>query len=111
MYRGRSGFRKLPLVARVPLIILMVAAMFSLVTFVVMSLWNGVLAEVVAVKAITFWQAAGILLLSKILFGGFRRGWGGRHRSPWGAEMREKWQNMTEEERQKFKESWRGRCG
>ena len=44
----------------------------------VMLLWNNILVSVVHVGAITFWQAAGILLLSKILFGGFK-GRGGMH--------------------------------
>ncbi|MBK6633344.1 MAG: hypothetical protein IPG38_02580 [Chitinophagaceae bacterium] len=49
--------------------------------FVVMSLWNAILPAVLGVKAISFIQALGILLLSKILFGGFRGGCGGRQRS------------------------------
>ncbi len=42
---------------------------------VVMLLWNAILPAVLHVSSITFWQALGILLLSKILFGGFRGGW------------------------------------
>ncbi len=74
----------------------------------VMGLWNAILTVVLGVKAISFVQALGILLLSKILFGSFgnRCGRCGR-----GAEMREKWQNMTPEEREKFKSDWRSRCG
>ena len=48
--------------------------------FIVMSLWNAILPAVIGVKTITFLQALGILLLSKILFGGFgggRSGWRG----------------------------------
>ncbi len=93
---------------------MIVSAVFSLLSYVVMLLWNNVLVAVTHVGLVTFWQAAGILLLSKILFG-----FGGRsfkkHRSPqehaWRTEMIGKWQNMTPEERKKFKEEFRNRCG
>ena len=80
---------------------------------IVMGLWNAILPGVLDVKPITFPQALGILLLSKILFGGFGRrgGWhGGRH-NQWRNNMREKWANMTPEEREKFKAEWKNRCG
>jgi len=77
-----------------------------------MSLWNGVLTEVIpGLKTVTFWQAAGILVLCKILFGGFKKGFGKHHHdSRWGNEMREKWQHMAPEEKEKFKQEWRNRC-
>lgn len=37
----------------------------------VMLLWNWLMPELFGLPTITFWQAAGILLLCKILFGGF----------------------------------------
>jgi hypothetical protein len=80
---------------------------------VVMSLWNAILPAVLGVKAISFIQALGILLLSKILFGGFG---GGRHRGGWRnkgrwMEMRDKFAGMTPEEREKFKAEWKNKCG
>jgi len=79
---------------------------------IVMGLWNAILPAVLGVKAITFLQALGILLLSKILFGGFGgKRWGGRHRGEWQHRMKEKWENMNPEEREKFKAEWRNRCG
>jgi len=79
---------------------------------VVMGLWNAILPAVLGIKEITFIQALGILLLSKILFGGFGRrgGWHGRHQQ-WRHNMQEKWVNMTPEEREKFKAEWKNRCG
>lgn len=87
-------------------------AIAALLGWVVMSLWNCVLVAVLGVKIITFWQALGLLLLSKILFGGFKKGWGGRHNGGgrWNAAMKEKWQNMTPEEKEKFKQNWRNKC-
>ena len=80
--------------------------------FVVMGLWNAILVSVLGVKAITFWQALGILILSKILFGGFK-GRGGWHGGPpmWREKMQEKWAAMTPEEKEKFKAEWKNRCG
>lgn len=79
--------------------------------FIVMGLWNAILPAVLGVKAITFLQALGILLLSKILFGGF----GGHSRwrgSPaWKEKMKQRFENMTPDEKEKFKAEWKNRCG
>ncbi len=96
---------------------LLFAALFfvaiALFGAIVMGLWNSVLSPVLGINRITFWQALGILVLSKILFGGFGRrgGWnrGGRHQ--WGKGMQEKWANMTPEQKEKFKAEWKNRCG
>jgi Ca2+/H+ antiporter, TMEM165/GDT1 family len=95
---------------RVLFIILIAAIAILFFGGVVMLLWNNVLAAVVNVHTVTFVQALGLLVLSKILFGGFRGGWGpGRHH--WKQRMRQKWNNMTPEEREKFKQEWQKRCG
>lgn len=75
----------------------------------VMFLWNAILPDVIGVKTITFIQALGILLLSKILFGGFRGGCGEHKRGRW-MQMQQKMAAMTPEEREKFKSEWRNRC-
>jgi Ca2+/H+ antiporter, TMEM165/GDT1 family len=95
---------------RVALFILFAAIAIFVFGGVVMLLWNNVLAQVTHVSAITFIQALGILVLAKILFGGFRGGWGPR-RYYWKQRMRDKWNNMTPEEREKFKQEWQKRCG
>jgi hypothetical protein len=86
------------------------AAFGSLLSYVVMRLWNGILTEVVHVSPISFLQAIGILVLSKILFGGFHGRWGCGPRNHWKNEMKEKWHNMSPEEREKLKEDWRNKC-
>jgi len=80
---------------------------------IVMGLWNAILPDVIGVKAITFLQALGILLLSKILFGGFghRGSWNGRGRNQWKKRMQEKLATMSPEDKEKFKQEWRRRCG
>ena len=79
--------------------------------FIVMGLWNAILPAVLGVKAITFIQALGILLLSKILFGGFGGGRGWRGSQAWKQKMKQRLDNMTPEEREKFKSEWKNRCG
>src|SRR5438270_13981294 len=83
-------------------------AIAALLSFVVMQLWNHLLPEIAGIHSITFWQALGLLILSKILFGGFRRGgppaWG------WKRRMAERWEKITPEEREKFRSGW-GHCG
>ncbi len=72
-----------------------------LLGYVVMSLWNAVLPAVTGLHTISLLQALGLLVLSRILFGGLRgRGYGGRH---WRARMQERWQQMTPEERERFR--------
>jgi len=78
-------------------------------TFVVMRLWNWLLPSLFGWHAITYWQAMGLLILSKILFGGFRGG-PGRHWY-WRRRMMERWEQMTPEERDKFRQGVRGHCG
>ena len=94
--------------------ILFGAAAVLLFGWVVMALWNAILPEVLGVKAITFLQALGILLLSKILFGGFhgkKHEWKQRMQEKWRTRMEEKLAGMTPEEKEKFKAEWKNRCG
>lgn len=94
-----------------------VAAFVSLISFAVMQLWNHLLPDILHVTAITFWQAMGIFILCKILFGfGHKggRGWGGRGGAPWMRQkMEERFKSMTPEEKEKFKQKMRDRanCG
>lgn len=85
-------------------------AITALLGFVVMGLWNNVLAVVLNISIITFWQALGILVLSKILFGGFNGRCGGHRGAHWKKEIQEKWHTLTPEEREKIKQEWKNRC-
>src|SRR5437773_2812712 len=78
------------------------------VSFLVMSLWNVLMPSIFAVRAISFWQALGLLVLSKLLFGGFRPYPRGGPR--WRRRMMERWELMTPEEREKFKQGMRHGC-
>jgi hypothetical protein len=75
----------------------------------VMLLWNWLMPALFGWTEIGFLQAMGLLILSRILFGGFHRHWGGR--MGWRHRMMERWSNMTPEEREKFRAGFRGHCG
>ena len=98
------NFRPLKLIK----IIFFVIVFLTAFSTIVMLLWNNILAGVLHVSMITFWQALGIFVLAKILFGGFHGGPWGRHR--WKQHMHERWANMSPEEREKFKQKLKDRC-
>ncbi|MCY7357942.1 MAG: hypothetical protein LH609_10850 [Rudanella sp.] len=87
----------------------------ALTGWVVMSLWNALLPTILGVTTITFWQALGLLVLSRILFGGWGRGGGGWQRGGprqqhWKEKMTERWQTLTPEQREQMKARWKDRC-
>ena len=79
------------------------AAVFG---FLVMSLWNWLMPALFGVRPVGFWQALGIFILSKILFGGI--GGGARHGGGYSRHrFMERWARMTPEEREQFREGLR----
>jgi hypothetical protein len=74
--------------------------------FLVMGLWNWLAPPVLGAHTINFWQALGILVLCKILFGG----WHGRQGGHWKQRMGERWAQMTPEEREKLRQAMISRC-
>lgn len=93
------------------LIPLAVLAFVALLSLLVYALWNGVVADVLGVKAITYWQALGLLVLSKILFGGFPVG-GRRCRSRVREHMLSKhWESLDPEQREHMRDEMRRRFG
>ena len=76
--------------------------------FIVLQLWNGLLPAIFGWREITFWQALGLLVLCRILFGGL----GGHGRGPrFGRRMRERWDHLTPEERERFRARMHARWG
>jgi Ca2+/H+ antiporter, TMEM165/GDT1 family len=100
--KGRRMLKGVKIVS----LVLLVAAGLS---FVVMSLWNWLMPGLFALHRIGFWQALGLLIFTKILFGGFR-GPRGAHMH-WRGRMTERLAQMTAEEREKFRGGMSGRCG
>lgn len=99
-FRGRKGF----------FVIIPIVLAFGL-TAIVQWLWNTTLVGAVSgIAVIGYWQAMGLLVLSKLLFGGFPgkgRGAGGRdcRKGNWrrGAD------NLSDEEKDQFKAMWQER--
>lgn len=112
MFKNPTSIRKMPRPVK-GLIYFGFAALFLfLLGSVIQFLWNGILAEATGVKTLSFWEALGLFVLARILFGGFRLGPRPRYwRKQKRAEWREKWMNMNEEERLAFKQKWKERCG
>src|SRR5258708_31715762 len=73
----------------------------TVLTFAVLNLWNWLMPAITGWHAINFWQALGLLVLSRILFGGLRGG-PGRHMH-WRRRMQQRWEQMTPEQREQFR--------
>jgi hypothetical protein len=78
--------------------------------WVVMQLWNWLIPVLFGGPTLTFWQAMGLLLLSKLLLGfGGKGGWHHHRREHWRAKY-DKFSSMSPEERaalkEKMKEKW-----
>ncbi len=77
----------------------------------VMLLWNALIPELFSGPTLSFWQAAGLLLLSHILL----RGWspwrsanGWRH-DRWKQRFEQKLSSLSPEERERFMAGWKHR--
>jgi hypothetical protein len=96
-----------------PLAILGIALFAYIGGEIVMHLWNWPLPPLFGFRQVTFWQGLGMLALCRILFGG--HGWHRSGRSHFrrrmAERMEERYATMTPEERERFRQSWRGRCG
>ena len=86
-------------VAKIAGMIVLTPFAFAAVSAIVMLLWNTLVPELFKLPPIGFWQAAGLMVLSRLLFG--RRGvrFGG-----WRQRLRERADNMTTEERERLRE-------
>jgi hypothetical protein len=106
-----------------PLALVGIAVFITLGGLLVRWLWNWLLPPLFGWREVTFWQALGLLVLCRVLFGGF-----GHHRSYRGdssirrrvtdrvvdrmaERVAERWDSMTPEERERFRQRIRERCG
>lgn len=86
---------------------LFILACAAVLGTIVMLLWNWLIPTIFpGAHAVNYWQALGLLLLCRILFGGFRgRGDWQEKREHW-----QRWQAMTPEERAQFAKSRANFC-
>jgi hypothetical protein len=97
-----------------PLAMAGIAAFIALGGWIVQQLWNWLLPPLFGWHELTFWQALGLLVLCRILFGGLGgpgRASGSRMRRRMEERMVRRWETMTPEERERFRQGMRGRCG
>jgi hypothetical protein len=100
-----------------PLAIAGLAAFIAIGGVIVQGLWNWLLPPLFGWPGITFWQALGLLLLCRMLFGGF--GWRGTARSSVrhriadrvADRMAERYDAMSPGERERFRQRIRERWG
>ena|ERR1017187_4448352 len=88
---------------------ILIAAAVLLIGYVTMRIWNHLIPELFHGPAIGYYQAIGLLILSRIFFGGFkgkgcRGGCGcGMRGGSWKNRFEEKISNLTPDEREKFR--------
>lgn len=82
-------------------VILFAVVLLAVIGAIILELWNVLMPAIFQLPPITFWQALGLFILSRVLFG--RLGdWGRRTRK---ARLVHGWKDLTPEERQRFSEA------
>lgn len=101
-----------------PLALVAFAAFVVIGGEIVMQLWNWLLPPLFGWRTITVWEAVGLLALCRILFGGLGMRGGGyrydmrrRMADRMADRVADRWERMTPEERERFRERLRARCG
>ncbi len=100
---------------KIALIILAVITMVLLVVALVQCLWNWLLPDIFGLKEISYWQAFGLFILAKLLFGG-KPGKPGGFRGRCNENTKsEEMDDISAEDRDRLREEWkrrfRDKCG
>ena len=87
----------------------LLAALLALVFgWIVALLWNHILPDLLGLKAISYWQSVGLILMARILVGGLHHGHGhgGRHRARSGtwSNYDEWWEEVGEKSFREYKD-------
>jgi MFS family permease len=81
IHPAKRGLR----IAGIAVLAVIGTALFALAFgWLVMLLWNWLMPAIFNIGVITYWQAFGIVILAKLLFGAIAGPRGGPHRNPWG---------------------------
>ncbi len=96
------------LIKRIIAAIVLIPLAVVLFGITIMYLWNWLMPELFGLKAINIWQAFGLFVLSKLLFGSMKISGEGKRRFK--EKVQEKIDCMTPEERENFKAKMRERC-
>lgn len=98
-----SGVR----IAKLVVIGIVAIAVFGLIF---MLLWNWLVPVLFNGPVIDFWQALGLLILSKMLLIPFSKGHHTRH-GKWRPYWKDRWAAMSDEEKAAFRQKMRDKCG
>ncbi len=77
----------------------------TILGFAISALWNALMPFIFGLPAINFWQALGLFLLSRLLFGRGGHGFSRRHKS----RFVRGWKNLTPDQRQRFRSAMEAR--
>jgi hypothetical protein len=97
-------------VARFVAIVVAASVAITVLSWAVMMLWNWLMPTLFGLGRITLWQAFGLFVLGRLLFGGFRGFRGGHRGHRHRRHMHERWQQMTPEQRESFSRGLRHGC-
>lgn len=91
---------------RKPYLILIPITLLLLLPFVIQQLWNHLITDLFPIRAIGYWEALGLFILCRMLFGNF--GFGRRsHKAS--DQVRKQWMNMSDDDRKRLREEWKRR--
>jgi hypothetical protein len=82
------------------------AAWLGVMGLLVLLLWNQLASPIFHLREISFLEGIGLLILCRVLFGGFR-GWGSGMRK---ARWVRGWKDLTDEERERFRKAVAADC-
>ncbi|MCD7900145.1 MAG: hypothetical protein LUH22_09780 [Bacteroides sp.] len=74
----------------------------AVIAAITMLLWNALIPAIIGWNAINYWQAAGLLILCRLLFGGMGRHFHRRKFHPRGGHLHHKLEGMSFEERREY---------
>lgn len=108
MNHPKPGHRPHRHPARLAFFVLMLLSAAAAAGWLVMALWNAVLVDALGARPLGYWQALGLLLLCRLLFGN----WGPRRmgppRGPGGAGG--PGGSISAEQRARWAAHWKARC-
>jgi len=86
--------------------------LFLLLVYGFMILWNITIPEIFGIKSLTYGMALRILIISRILIGGFGFRWANNNEKGkfWRERMKMKMENMSEDEKSEFKRRLWQKC-
>jgi hypothetical protein len=96
---------------KVAKVLVLITVFLAVLGLLVMKLWNWLVPSLFMGPVVSYWEALGLLVLVRVLCGGFRpHGHGGGPFGHW-RHRREVWKQMTPEQRDEFRSRMRERWG